>query len=89
MPGHQLMASAAGQILSLGIDDYDPERQVGWRVLVTGPAEHLTDPLDLAAAAALPLKPWTGPDDGFVRVTSALVRGTEIRDPGTALAGSL
>ena len=88
IPGHKIMASAGGQILSLGIDDFDPDHQLGWHILVTGPAEHLTDPGDLAAAAALPLKPWAGNDDGFVRVTAARVRGTEIRDRGTFAPGA-
>lgn len=80
MPDHQLMAAAHGQVLSLGIDEFDPEHQAGWRVLVTGPAARLTDPEELEAARGLPLRPWTSDGDGFVRISAALVRGTEFRD---------
>lgn len=79
IPGHKLLGAADGQVLSMGIDDYDPARQLGWRVLVTGPARQLTDPAELKAAAALPLRPWAGSADGFVRISAALVRGAEIR----------
>lgn len=80
VPGHKLTGAAHGQILSMGIDDYDAEVQFGWHVLVTGPAARLTEPRDLEAANALPLTPWTTRDDEFVRISAALVRGIEIRE---------
>lgn len=86
MPGHKLITAADGQVLSMGIDDWDPDRQIGWRVVVTGPAQRLLEPHDLEAAGALPLKPWTADSDWFVRISASLLRGNEIRDPGAVAA---
>jgi len=79
IPGHKLTGAADGQVLCMGIDEFDAEARIGWRVLVTGPAQRLTTAADLTAAAALPLKPWVGETDGSVRISAALVRGTELR----------
>lgn len=82
--GAKLSAAAQGNVVCLEIDDAVPEYHTGWSVMVIGPAEILADPVDLAAAARLPLKPWVGDGDSFVRVSATLVSGREILPPGTA-----
>ena len=82
-PGTKLMAASDGQVLCLEIDDLDVDRHEGWSVLVTGRADVLTEPEDLAAATALPLRPWTGGGSAYVRIGAAMLSGREIR-----LAGS-
>jgi nitroimidazol reductase NimA-like FMN-containing flavoprotein (pyridoxamine 5'-phosphate oxidase superfamily) len=82
-PGTKLMAASVGQVLCLEIDEIHPERHTGWSVLVTGRADVLTDPSDIDAATRLPLRPWTGVGDSYVRIESSMVSGREIR-PGPA-----
>ena len=77
-PGTKMVAASAGHVLCLEIDDADSEAHTGWSVLVTGRAEVLTDPGDLRRAAELPLRPWVGRGDLFVRIEAALVTGRRI-----------
>ena len=76
--GTKLLAATAGQVLCLEIDDVDPEAHTGWSVLVTGRAEVITQPDDLAAAKQLPLRPWTGSGDAYVRIACTLVSGRQV-----------
>lgn len=76
--GTKLLAASAGHVLCLEIDDADPVNHRGWSVLVTGQAEVLHRPEDLEAAEALPLRPWVGHGDAFVRIEAALVSGRRI-----------
>lgn len=76
--GTKLSAAAGGNVVCLEIDDAAPEVHTGWSVMVVGPAEILVDPVDLEAAAELPLRPWVGRGDAFVRITATLVSGREI-----------
>ena len=78
-PGTTLMSASNGQVLCLEIDEIHPTLHTGWSVLVTGRADVLDDPEDVAAAAALPLRPWIGQGDAFVRIRAAMVTGREIR----------
>jgi nitroimidazol reductase NimA-like FMN-containing flavoprotein (pyridoxamine 5'-phosphate oxidase superfamily) len=78
-PGTKLMAASAGQVLCLEIDQIDEIDHTGWSVLVTGRADVLTDPADLAAAEALPLRPWAGTGRAYVRIDAAMLSGREIR----------
>lgn len=76
--GTKLMAASAGQVLCLEIDEADAVNHVGWSVMVTGMAEVLTDPSDLAQARELPLRPWVGHGDAFVRIEAALLSGRRV-----------
>ncbi len=77
-PGTKLMAASDGQVLCLEIDEIHPVLHTGWSVLVTGRAEVIRDRPDLDAAAALPLRPWIGHGEAYVRIGAALVSGREI-----------
>ena len=79
--GTKLSAASAGNVVCLEIDDADTENHAGWSVMVTGPAEVLADPLDLALAHKLPLRPWVGKGDHFVRIRAAEVSGRQVRSP--------
>ncbi|MFN8019626.1 MAG: pyridoxamine 5'-phosphate oxidase family protein [Acidimicrobiales bacterium] len=86
-PGAKLMAASAGTILCLEADDADPVNHTGWSVMVTGPAHVITDPDELRTAQALPLRPWVGRGDVYVRVQGVLVSGRRIVDPAGMLDG--
>ena len=77
-PGAKLMAASAGHILCLEADAADPVHHAGWSVLVTGPAEVITDEAELERAKALPLRPWVGRGDVYVRLKSVLVSGRRV-----------
>lgn len=77
-PGAKLMAASAGHILCLEIDHADPVNHTGWSVMVTGPAEVIEDPAELERARRLPLRPWVGRGDVYVRVRSVLLSGRRI-----------
>lgn len=76
--GAKLTAAAGGAPMCLEVDESDPEDHTGWSVVVSGPADVLSDPGDLRAAEALPLRPWVGRGDEFVRVKSSTVTGRRI-----------
>ena len=76
--GTKLLAASAGQVLCLEIDDLDPGAHTGWSVLVTGRAEVITDRDELELARALPLRPWTGGGDAYVRIGCTLLSGREV-----------
>lgn len=82
--GAKLAAASAGNVLCLEIDDADAEAHTGWSVLVTGPSEVLADPGDLARAAELPLRPWVGRGDAYVRIRATLVSGRRVSATGHA-----
>lgn len=82
-PGTKLMAASDGQVLCLEIDEIHPVLHTGWSVLVTGRADVLDDPTDIAAASDLPLRPWTGAGSAYVRIRAAMLSGREILAPGS------
>jgi uncharacterized protein len=71
--GAKLMAASAGNILALEADAADPIDHHGWSVLGDGP--------DLEQAKALPLRPWVGRGDVFVRLKAVLVSGRRVASP--------
>jgi len=77
-PGTKLLAASDGQVLCLEIDAIDPFLHTGWSVMVTGRAEVLDDPDELHAVSRLPLRPWIGNGDAFVRIETSLVSGRSI-----------
>lgn len=77
--GSKLDAAGQGAVVSVEFDDIDPIYHTGWSVLVTGVAEVLADPGDVARARQLPIAPWApGPHLFFVRVPSTIVSGRRI-----------
>lgn len=77
-PRAGLVEATAGNVVCLQADDAEPDADGGWSVMVTGPAEVLTEPEVLAEARDLPLPPWTGAADAFVRIGAVMVSGRRI-----------
>jgi transcriptional regulator with XRE-family HTH domain len=66
--------------VSFDVDHLDDVLGEGWSVLVTGEAQVVTDPGELARAAALNIEPWAGGDRPvYVRLTASRISGRRIR----------
>ncbi|WP_208614885.1 pyridoxamine 5'-phosphate oxidase family protein [Streptomyces caeruleatus] len=86
-------AGAPGVVVAYEADAIDPDKHIGWSVVVTGYARLVTDARDLARCQNM-LQPWVGRAmDYAVRIRPDLVTGvllapfdgTEVRsDPGMA-----
>lgn len=83
--GDKLDAVRQGRAISFQADDVEPALRLGWSVLVTGPADVVTDAEQLRQLAALPLAPWDpGPKAFFVRLHARDVSGRRLPlHPGT------
>lgn len=78
-PGAKLDAVRAGRPLTFEADDLEPALQTAWSVLLTGPAEIVTDPGEVERLRTLPLTPWAHPGPGsFIRLTPRGVTGRRI-----------
>lgn len=87
--GSRLEAASARTVVAFEVDDIDPLRQTGWSVLIQGRASVVEDPLDLARACALPLRPWAPSRRlEFVRIRSELVSGRRLVQSAGVLARS-
>lgn len=61
------------------IDGIDRLYHLGWRVVVVGTVEEVTDPSELADLATLPLGPWApGPKTHWMRIRPDSVTGRSI-----------
>jgi hypothetical protein len=66
--------------VSFDVDHLDDALSEGWSVLVTGEARVITDPGEIARAAALNIEPWAGGDKAaYVRLTARQITGRRIR----------
>jgi len=69
--------------ISFDVDHLDDALSEGWSVLVTGQARVITDPGELARAAALNIEPWAGGDKAaYVRLTASQITGRRISAAG-------
>ncbi|MFC5720905.1 helix-turn-helix domain-containing protein [Streptomyces gamaensis] len=77
-------AATAGERVAFETDHLDEQLSTGWSVLVTGAAEHVTDPEAVRALAARPgAEPWAGGVRTlWVRVVPGQVSGRVIRTRG-------
>ncbi len=76
----KLDAAVGRHVVAFEVDSIDPVYHEGWSVLVTGRAEHITDPAVVAMLEALPLlpwAPWVGPN--WVMITAELLSGRRLR----------
>lgn len=77
--GTKLEAAATGAVVAFEVDDMDPVSHTGWSVVVTGVAEEITDPADLAALEDAHLPRWApGRGDNVVAVSTERVTGRRI-----------
>jgi nitroimidazol reductase NimA-like FMN-containing flavoprotein (pyridoxamine 5'-phosphate oxidase superfamily) len=80
--GAKLDAARRGASFAFEVDGFDPREQTGWSVVVRGTAELVTDEVELAMLAALPLVSWApGAKPIYVRIGQAEVTGQRISAP--------
>jgi transcriptional regulator with XRE-family HTH domain len=66
--------------VSFDVDHIDDALSEGWSVLLSGTAQTITDPAEVARAAALGIEPWgAGEQDVYVRMSVSQMTGRRIR----------
>ena len=93
--GTKLYAAAAGAVVAFEVDDFDPMYHSGWSVVITGPAEEITDPDELERLRHVHLPHWAPADGHVIAIDPALVSGRRILpgvkvpvSPGGGLGGA-
>lgn len=82
----RLAAAADDGVLAFEVDDLDAASRTGWSVVVTGVAEHVTDPVARAHIHGK-VSPWApGHHDVFIRLPLTVVTGRRIVDTAAAIA---
>ena len=77
--GTKLDAVAGSTSIAFEIDGIDEDQQLGWSVLVVGPARRLATPGEIAHAKTLPLQPWAaGEKANIIRLSPTHVSGRRI-----------
>src|ERR1700737_563317 len=66
--GTKLVAAATDAVVAFEVDSVDPIHRTGWSVLVQGIARGISNEDELRRARTVPLSPWTGPDDHYLRL---------------------
>jgi nitroimidazol reductase NimA-like FMN-containing flavoprotein (pyridoxamine 5'-phosphate oxidase superfamily) len=78
VPGTKLDAAVGQAVVAFEVDDYDPEGRWGWSVLVRGVGSEISQPDEMEAVKALPLRAWAfkdGTADRYMAVDTTLVSG--------------
>jgi uncharacterized protein len=87
-PGSKLNNALEHAVVAFEVDEVDPLRHTGWSVVITGLAEEITDPVQLAHVRRLPLPHWApGEADRYVCVSLDLVSGRRITPVPVQVAG--
>lgn len=76
--GTKLHAAAAGAVVAFEVDDFDPMYHSGWSVVITGTAQEVTDPDQLAQAGTTNLPHWAPSDGHVIAIDPAIVSGRRI-----------
>lgn len=77
--GTKLDAALRGTVVAFEVDEADPDKEVGWSVVVVGVAGQIHEPDDRARARALNLRPWApGERDHYVRILPEMISGRRI-----------
>ena len=78
--GSKFGAAVEQAIIVFEADEVDLTQRTGWSVCVTGRADEVRHPADLAAVAALQLVSLVkGPESRVVRIRSDIVTGRRLR----------
>ncbi|MFE4667949.1 pyridoxamine 5'-phosphate oxidase family protein [Streptomyces sp. NPDC056716] len=78
LTSHAQGADAPGVVVAYEADALDPDTHLGWSVVVTGYAQLVTDPAELARYHAL-IHPWIDQEmDQTVRIRPDLVTGVRL-----------
>lgn len=84
-----VLMEAAGTVVAYSADVIDPETYVGWSVTLTGQAEILDDPAEVARYPHI-VRPWRSHEESFVvRIQPGVVTGFELLEPGEQPTGAL
>jgi nitroimidazol reductase NimA-like FMN-containing flavoprotein (pyridoxamine 5'-phosphate oxidase superfamily) len=90
--GSRLARSARGGVLAFEADRLDPVTRTGWSVVVTGMAEYVSDPAEVARIRTV-LDPWApGGHNLVLRLPLTVVTGRRVETdglPGSSPAGVL
>ena len=76
--GTKLDAALSETIVAFEADDYDPDGEWGWSVLVRGRSTEILDHRELAEAARLPLRAWAfkdGSANRFLKIEPTILTG--------------
>jgi hypothetical protein len=77
--GTKLLASLRHAVIAIEADSLEPVTHSGWSVLVRGTSRVIADPVELAAAEQLPLRPWAIPAaNRYIAVGLDLVTGRRV-----------
>jgi uncharacterized protein len=76
--------AARGGWVALECDDIDRTYHTGWSVLMTGEAEEVRDPSEIARLEQLPIGPWCeGPKPVWLRIRPRAITGRRIPPHGS------
>jgi uncharacterized protein len=80
-PGTKFSAALSRSVIAFEIDEYEPNLDRGWSVVVQGIAETVTDEDQIVALRRLPLRNISvgGKSDHFVRLTKPVISGRQVR----------
>jgi len=82
VPGTKLDAATAQTVVAFEADDYGPNGEWGWSVLVQGIAEEITNPAELAEARQLELAAWAFPAGEayrYLKISTELISGRKFK----------
>ncbi|MFI6359769.1 pyridoxamine 5'-phosphate oxidase family protein [Streptomyces sp. NPDC050743] len=75
----ELARAVDGAVVAFEADAADVDTHSGWSVVVTGRAEIVTDPADVARLERIGPRSWApSPEEVFVRIEPELVTGREL-----------
>ena len=78
--GGQIYAVAQrGDVVAFEVDEYDIDTHLGWTVTAIGRASTITDPVEAARIAALPVRPWAAGDrPNWVAIDIETIKGRRL-----------
>lgn len=78
VPGTKLDAATTQAVVAFEADDYGPNGEWGWSVLVQGVAEEVTEPTELAEVRSLHIAAWAFPGGDayrYLRIETEFISG--------------
>lgn len=79
--GSKLDAAARNEVVAFEADDFDPLWHSGWSVVVTGVAEEVTDPTEVARLKVAPVSRWAPHGGGrLIAIATDRISGRRLRE---------
>lgn len=83
-----VLRSAAGKVVAYSADVIDPPTYLGWSVALTGQAEMVDDPAEVARYPRI-VRPWRSHEESFViRIQPVVITGFELLEPDEQSCGA-